>query len=132
MDSRPCCFDGSPPCQPDQVTRRRFVQSIGAAAAVVSASPFVSLAKGGETKRQPETLVKKLYDSLSQKAAVLGLAAYVTRILLAHDEDHALRSLHQLILRITRARERKRPQRTNPRRSFRPVPRWGPNGRRGA
>lgn len=71
------------------------------------------------------------YDSLSQKAAVLGFAAYVTRILLAHDEDHALRSLHQLILRITRTREKKRPHRTYPRRSFRPRLRWGPSGRVG-
>ena len=71
------------------------------------------------------------YDSLSQKAAVLGFAAYVTRILLAHDEEHALRSLHQLILRITRAREKKRPHRSFPRRSFRPRLRWGPSGRVG-
>ena len=71
------------------------------------------------------------YASLSQKAAVLGFAAYVTRILLAHDEDHALRSLHHLLLRITRAREKKRTHRTFPRRSFRPRLRWGPSGRVG-
>ena len=72
------------------------------------------------------------YSSLSQKAAVLGLAAYLTRILLAKNEEHALRELHALLLRIARTREKRRPGRSFPRVSFRPSPRWGPSGRRGA
>lgn len=72
------------------------------------------------------------YSSLSQKGAVLALAAYVTRILLADDEQHALRTLDALLQRIARTREKRRPGRTFPRRSFRPARRWGPTGRRGA
>jgi hypothetical protein len=71
------------------------------------------------------------YDSLSQKAAVLGFAAYVTRVFLAEDLDQALRSLQDLFTRILRAREKKRPRRSYPRRSLQPSPGWGPNGRRG-
>lgn len=72
------------------------------------------------------------YESLSQKAAVLGVAAYVTRVLLPQDVDRALSSLQDLLLRIVRAREKKRPRRSYPRRSLQPLPRWGPTGRRGA
>ena len=50
------------------------------------------------------------YESLSQKAAVLGVAAYVTRVLLPQDVDRALSSLQDLLLRIVRAREKKRPR----------------------
>ncbi len=72
------------------------------------------------------------YSSVSQKAAVLGLAAYLTRILLAKNEERAIRELHALLLRIARTREKRRPGRSFPRVSFRPSPRWGPAGRRGA
>jgi hypothetical protein len=70
-------------------------------------------------------------DSFSQKAAILGVAAHVTRLLLAPDEDFALRELGALLKRITRVRYRKRPGRSFPRRSFRPTPRWTASGRRG-
>jgi hypothetical protein len=69
--------------------------------------------------------------SLSQKAAVLGLAAYVTRIFLAADLDYAMRHLQALLERIARAPYKPRPGRSSPRRSFRPRLRWGPSGRVG-
>ena len=72
------------------------------------------------------------YPSLSQKAAVLAMAHYLTRLLLAHDQKAALKALHALFQRIVRAREKPRPGRSFPRRSFRPRLRWGPNGRVGA
>ena len=72
------------------------------------------------------------YSSISQKGAVLALAAYVARILLAPDEPRALRELSALLERISRAREKPRPGRSFPRRSFLPARRWGPTGRRGA
>lgn len=72
------------------------------------------------------------YQSLSQKAAVLGLAAHLTRVFLAGDEDAACHALRTLFLRIARAREPRRPRRSYPRRSFRPARKWGPSGRRGA
>jgi hypothetical protein len=71
------------------------------------------------------------YSSMSQKGAVLALAAYVTRVLLAPDEQRALCELRALLERITRVREKPRPGRSFPRRSFRPARRWGPTGRRG-
>jgi hypothetical protein len=72
------------------------------------------------------------HQSLSQKAAVLGLAAHLTRVFLAEDENSACHALRTLFLRIARAREPRRPGRSYPRRSFRPARRWGPSGRRGA
>jgi hypothetical protein len=71
------------------------------------------------------------YDTLSQKSAVLGLAAYVTRLFLSADQDFALRELHALIRRITRIPYKRRPRRSFPRVSFRPRLRWGPTGRVG-
>jgi hypothetical protein len=71
------------------------------------------------------------YRELSQKAAVLALAANVTRILLPGDPDCLLAQFHALLQRIARARERPRPGRRFPRVSFKPGPRWGPTGRRG-
>ena len=72
------------------------------------------------------------YDSLSQKSAVLGLAAYVSRLFLAPDEQVAIRDLRALLRRIVRIRDKRRPGRSHLRRSFRPRLRWGPGGRLGA
>lgn len=70
------------------------------------------------------------YQTLSQKTAVLGLAAYVTRLFLA-DGEYARRELRALIKRVLRGREKPRRRPSYPRRSFRPRPRWGPGGRIG-
>ena len=71
------------------------------------------------------------YEELSQKAAVLGLADYVTRLFLATDQDYALKELLVLLRRISRHRYKPRPGRSHPRVSFRPRLRWGPGGRCG-
>lgn len=71
------------------------------------------------------------YPSISQKGAVLAMAAYVSRILLAPDERRALHELDKLLRRICRVREPRRPGRSFPRRSFQPNRKWGPRGRRG-
>lgn len=71
------------------------------------------------------------YHDLSVKSAVLALADYLTRLCL-DDPDRALRSLPRLIDRVARTRDKRRPGRSCPRRSFKPGPRWGPNGRRGS
>ena len=71
------------------------------------------------------------YDSLSQKSAVLGLASYVTRLLLESDSETALRHVHALLRRMLRTREKPRPGRSAPRVSYRPRLRWGPSGRCG-
>lgn len=71
------------------------------------------------------------YESLSPKAGILGLAAYVTRLLLAGDADSIGSALERLLQRIVRTRDRQRPGRRAPRRSFKPTRKWGPGGRRG-
>lgn len=68
---------------------------------------------------------------LSIKSAVLALAAYLTRLCL-DDPNRAVHCLPRLLERIARTRDRRRPGRSCPRRSFKPGPRWGPTGRRGA
>jgi hypothetical protein len=71
------------------------------------------------------------YDSVSQKSAVLGLAAYVTRLFLAADSDLALRELRALLRRVVSTPYKPRPGRASPRVSYRPRLRWGPAGRVG-
>jgi len=71
-------------------------------------------------------------NSLSQKAAILALAAYLTRLLLPDNPATVISEFEALLLRIARAREKPRPGRRHPRVSFKPTRRWGPTGRRGA
>lgn len=71
------------------------------------------------------------YRDLSVKSAILALAAYLTRLCL-DDPDRAIHFLPRLLERVARTRDMRRPGRSCPRRSFKPGPRWGPNGRRGA
>ena len=71
------------------------------------------------------------YHELSVKSAVLALADYLTRLCL-DDPERAVHCLPRLLQRIARTRDKRRPGRSCPRRSFKPGPRWGPTGRRGA
>jgi hypothetical protein len=71
------------------------------------------------------------YHHLSVKSAVLALADYLTRLCL-DDPARAVHFLPRLLERVARTRDKRRPGRSCPRRSFKPGPRWGPNGRRGA
>ena len=72
------------------------------------------------------------YGEISQKGAVLATAAHIARILRSSSRERALREIGALLERIARIRERKRPGRSHPRRSYRPARRWGPTGRPGA
>lgn len=58
MPECPDCTEFSAP-----VTRRQFVQTVGAATAVATMAPLI--ARAADTKPQPESLVKKLYQSLT-------------------------------------------------------------------
>ena len=71
-------------------------------------------------------------DFPSQKGAVLTLARYLTRILLDPNPNTARATVARAIRRIQMTRDRRRPGRSHPRRSFKPNPKWGPAGRRGA
>jgi len=55
-----------PDCDGGPLSRREFVQTVGAAAAVASVATIPAVAAKDDADRtQPESLVKKLYDSLS-------------------------------------------------------------------
>jgi hypothetical protein len=71
------------------------------------------------------------FEEVPPKSGVLGLAAYITRLLLACDPDEVATVLDRLLDRIVRIRYRKRPARHFRRRSFKPARKWGPGGRRG-
>lgn len=71
------------------------------------------------------------HQELSIKSAVLALATYLTRLCL-DDPHRAVLCLPRLLERIARTRDKRRAGRSCPRRSFKPGPRWGPTGRRGA
>ncbi len=71
------------------------------------------------------------YGELSIKSGILGLAAYVTRICL-DDPQSAASWMPRLLARIARTRDKKRPGRSFPRRSFKPSAKWRPGGHRGA
>lgn len=69
---------------------------------------------------------------LSMKNAVLVFGRYLTRLLLSRPETEARQYLRRVLVLLARCTEPKRPNRSFPRRSLKPGPRWGPNGRRGA
>ncbi len=71
------------------------------------------------------------YQELSPKSGTLGLAAYILRLMLACDADQAAPFLEQVLRRIIRTKDKARPGRRFPRRSFRPWRKWVPNGQRG-
>ena len=64
----------------------------------------------------------------SQKGAVLTLARYLTRILLDPNPNTGQAILARAIRRVQFTRDRRRPHRSHPRRSFRPRSKWGPSG----
>lgn len=68
------------------------------------------------------------YERISQKGALLAAATRFTVLLLHRDPDRARQILHGLLQRISRCLDELRRQRSFPRRSFKPRPRWGPNG----
>ena len=69
---------------------------------------------------------------VSQKEAVLTFAKYLTRIFLAPNPAYARRSVDRAMQRMLATRDKPRPGRSHPRRSFRPTSKWCPRGRRGA
>ena len=70
------------------------------------------------------------FESLSQKAAVVAVGEHLTRLVLRQPPQRAHASLSRLLTRIAAARDRVRPSRSVPRRSYLPARKWGPNGRR--
>ena len=73
----------------------------------------------------------ELEEQVSQKGAVLAIAAFLTRLLLSPTPELRQRALSSVLVRIATTRDRRRPGRASPRRSFKPTPKWAPYGRRG-
>lgn len=71
-------------------------------------------------------------EFVSQKGAALTLAVFLTRVLLDPNPCTAKDTIDRAIRRILMTRDRRRPGRSHPRRSFKPTPKWCPTGRRGA
>ena len=69
------------------------------------------------------------YDDLSQKAALLAVAAYITRLCVDPRGATLIATVERLLVRIARNLDPPRPGRSFPRRSFKPKPRWGAHGR---
>jgi hypothetical protein len=67
----------------------------------------------------------------SQKAAVLAVTKLVIVAALGGSAPGLARAVAGAFARLQRAQERVRNPRSFPRRSLRPTPKWGPNGRRG-
>ncbi len=68
---------------------------------------------------------------ISQKAAVLGMGTLLMKVQLAPDAPRALQFIESAMLRLLRTLDKRRPDRSYPRRSYKPSPKWGPGGRRG-
>lgn len=71
-------------------------------------------------------------ESVSQKGAVLTLAKVLTLILLDSNPETTKATINRALRRIRMTRDRHRPGRSHPRRSFLPSRKWGPKGRRRA
>jgi hypothetical protein len=68
------------------------------------------------------------YSVLSTKAACVGTFDYLLRMFF-HGREPIQEWAHRLVHRLARSHVPRRPNRSYPRRSFRPGPRWGPSGR---
>lgn len=68
---------------------------------------------------------------LSTKAGILAIAGGIIRLLLCDDPDRRLEHHASLLQRLARRRVRRRHNRSYPRRSFKPGPRWNSKGKVG-
>jgi hypothetical protein len=69
------------------------------------------------------------YQDLSTKSGILAVVTGIVRILLCDDPDERLDHHAALLTRIARRPVKRRPDRSCPRRSFKPGPRWNSTGK---
>jgi hypothetical protein len=100
-------------------TRREYVAQIR--------DEILLLVALGRTMMAPATEIHDVpYERISRKGALLTTAARLTLLLL---HRHLLRSrelLDEFLSRVARCVDHTRRRRVFPRRSFKPMPRWGP------
>ena len=70
-------------------------------------------------------------DAIVMKSAILALAEDVVRILLLDDPERWEVDHPRFLRRVVRLRHKRRPNRSCPRRSFKPGPRWNSKGKVG-
>lgn len=68
---------------------------------------------------------------VSQKAAVLAMGSLLMKVALAPTASAAMQFVERSMRRLLQTLDRARPDRSYPRRSFKPTPKWGPGGRNG-
>jgi len=99
-------------------------QEIGALMLLLAISR-VMRAAADEAVEDPQKFV-------SQKGAVLSFRHHLLAILLGERPDRVALSIVRAMERMLMTLDHRRPDRSYPRRSFRPRPKWGPSGRLGA
>ena len=72
------------------------------------------------------------FQHLSQKRAIMAVADHLTALLLTAGRRQSRPLLDRILTRISRGLVLRRPGRSYPRRSFRPVSKWHAKGRRGS
>lgn len=72
----------------------------------------------------------KPYAEVAERGLFFAVGGALTQLLLGTEENALAERLERLLLRVAHRKTPKRPGRSFPRRSFKPQPRWGPNGPR--
>ena len=88
---------------------------------------FVALTRSMMAKAAKTSGVS--FEKISQKAALLALGSYVTRVFVDPNDKDFVPNIARLIQRISRNLDPPRPGRSFPRRSYRPTPRWNSKGK---
>lgn len=90
---------------------------------------FISVTRGFTAAAKEASGVP--YRHLYQKTAILAAADCITQLMLEERQGELNEVVQHLIARIARDVVPPRPDRSYPRRSYRPRPRWTPRGKRG-
>jgi hypothetical protein len=72
------------------------------------------------------------FQDIVTKSSVLALAEHVVQLFLLDNRERSAADHPRLLRRVARQRVRRRPNRSCPRRSFKPGPRWNSKGKVGS
>ena len=89
---------------------------------------FVAITRGMMAKVERAFGIR--FEDISQKAALLALASYVTRIFVDPCDKNSIKNIQHLVDRMSQHLDPPRPGRQYPRRSFKPLSRWTRTGKR--
>jgi hypothetical protein len=112
---------------PDPGSRQAVVFSEGVEQEVRSQLLMVAIAR--LLMVNAAAVTETPYQDLSTKSGILAVVTGIVRILLCDDPDERLDHHAALLTRIARRPVKRRPDRSCPRRSFKPGPRWNSTGK---